>query len=402
MKVVVSRAALREALALVSGAVGKNTTLPVLGSVALGADAEGKLTVQATNLEILVGLTIDASVQRPGDALVPHKLLTEIVGAAEGATVELLSDNGGLRVTVANSTAHLKGADSGDFPVYGEVGGGGRLFLRGEAVVQFVTALRQVTFACAREESRPVLTGVGMTVEAGSGRLVLVGADGFRMSIKTIVVDRDNAMAVLVPWKSMAFVQKVLQKVQPIQINLVTSTPEGQVRIDGTPAYIVAQTLAGRYPDYVSLLDQAGAGAIIADLGTLHDAVDVAATFSRADAHIVRIRLAESRDQVVVSGRSAEMGNGQVTVPVRVEGEPLGRLAFNGPYLLQALTAFPSGEVAMGTGKQEGDPTIWRLVGDESFVHVLMPMIVRDWSLEEDQPTDVGEDRDAEWKGDSS
>jgi DNA polymerase-3 subunit beta len=55
-----------------------------------------------------------------------------------------------------------------------------------------------------------------------------------------------------------------------------------------------------------------------------------------------------------------------------VEGEPI-EIAFNARYLIDVLSAIDTAQVTMET-TNAGRPGLLRPVGDQSFIHVVMPM----------------------------
>lgn len=66
MKVTVNRKALTTELALLAGASGRNNAVPVLNTVLLRA-RDGKIELQATDLEIGLRTGIDADNVEPGE-----------------------------------------------------------------------------------------------------------------------------------------------------------------------------------------------------------------------------------------------------------------------------------------------------------------------------------------------
>ena len=74
----VLRDSLRDALTLVSKAVGASSTLPILGCVDLDAD-EGNLTLTTNNFEMVIRTRITARAQDPFSAAVPASALRATV-----------------------------------------------------------------------------------------------------------------------------------------------------------------------------------------------------------------------------------------------------------------------------------------------------------------------------------
>ncbi|VAX40892.1 hypothetical protein MNBD_PLANCTO03-1191, partial [hydrothermal vent metagenome] len=125
MKVVCDRAALLEAINLVSGVVAGRTPRPQLTCVKLTAAKQGKggtLTLAATDAEISLRLQVDqVDVEQPGEALIPADKLRQIVSAEDNEPTLTLEADGDT-VDIRGEDAHFKvyGHPPEDFPATGD------------------------------------------------------------------------------------------------------------------------------------------------------------------------------------------------------------------------------------------------------------------------------------------
>ena len=69
------------------------------------------------------------------------------------------------------------------------------------------------------------------------------------------------------------------------------------------------------------------------------------------------------------------MGDNKSEIEGQVVGEG-GQLALNVKYLQDALNAMPSSQVALET-QTPNTPGVFRPIGQEGYVHIVMPMSVR-------------------------
>src|SRR5205823_10185193 len=95
------RDVLSEALQTVQRAVSSRPGIPALTGVHLNA-AGSRLTLATTDLEVSARLTLEVQVQQEGVALVPARLLADMVKSFEQAPVEFEADDGQARVACAN------------------------------------------------------------------------------------------------------------------------------------------------------------------------------------------------------------------------------------------------------------------------------------------------------------
>ena len=101
-------------------------------------------------------------------------------------------------------------------------------------------------------------------------------------------------------------------------------------------------------------------------------AVKSAAIFARDNANIIRFHI--ENQTMVVSANTPQVGENQVEVSAKVDGEG-GDIAFNSRFLLEFLANFSEDELLFEmTGSLNA--AAFRPVKDDSFLHVIMPVRV--------------------------
>ncbi len=107
-------------------------------------------------------------------------------------------------------------------------------------------------------------------------------------------------------------------------------------------------------------------------------AVKTAFIFARDGSGIVRIVMAPGEKtapgKVSVSARSEEIGDYVGELDAIVEGEGV-KIAFDGKYPIEVFSKLNEEQVALEVTSPTS-PSVLKLVGDENYVHVLMPMFV--------------------------
>lgn len=73
-----------------------------------------------------------------------------------------------------------------------------------------------------------------------------------------------------------------------------------------------------------------------------------------------------------MAATAAEVGDNVGQIDATIEG-PAMEIAFNGRYLIDILNVIDSAQVALETSTPSS-PGVFRPLGDEDFVHVIMPM----------------------------
>ncbi|RMH14850.1 MAG: hypothetical protein D6695_00165, partial [Planctomycetota bacterium] len=108
MKVICDRAALLDAMTLVSGVVATRTPRPQLSCVHLHAELEdgaGELALSATDAEVSLVVRLGrVDVEEPGDALVVADKLQQIIRAEENDPT--------LTIETKKDVCHITGTDA--------------------------------------------------------------------------------------------------------------------------------------------------------------------------------------------------------------------------------------------------------------------------------------------------
>ena len=94
--------------------------------------------------------------------------------------------------------------------------------------------------------------------------------------------------------------------------------------------------------------------------------------FARDSANIIRFHV--ENQTVVVSANTPQVGEDEIDVEARVDGEG-GDMAFNSRFLLEFLANFPEEELLFEmTGSL--NPGVFKPVKDDTYLHIIMPVRV--------------------------
>jgi DNA polymerase-3 subunit beta len=373
MKVSCLQENLAKGLGIVGRAVSPRSTLPVLGNVLLATDT-GRLKLSATNLEVGINCWIGAKVEEEGAITVPARTFIDLVNALppERVDMELVVRTQTLNLRASRSEANVKGIDAQEFPLVPVPEGEGGISIEADVLR---TAIDQVAFAAATDESRPILTGVLAKFE--DTQLTLAAADGFRLSVRTIPLPHavPDPFSVIVPARALTELGRVSgEQKDPI---VVTVTPtRNQILFQLTNIVLVSQLIDGNFPDYRQIIPVERTTHTVMDTATFLKACKTALIFARDAAHITRLHVKPGSElapgHVVVSATSAETGDDVSELDATIEGEEV-EIAFNVRYLIDLLSVVGTPQVALDT-TTSSSPGVVRPVGDMDYTHVIMPM----------------------------
>ena len=391
---------LSKGLSIVGRAVSSRSTLPVLGNILLEAK-DNQLRLAATNLEIGINCWVGATVDDEGAITVPSRLLAEFVNSLPPGKIdmELLVSKQTLRLRSANYDVNIKGIDAQEFPVIPTVDNGEGPEETAETLEGRTIALEtpgltkmidQVVFAAATDESRPTLTGVEVTF--ARERLSLAATDGYRLSVRSIEVDEafTEDMSVVVPARHLGELGRIIVDAddeRPVQVTVTQARNQILFRVWGKGAEnrgafhqvdLVSQLIADRFPDYRAIIPKSNNTRTVVGKEALLQATRVAQLFARDNANIVRLKIESGDDGGVgnlhLSATSPEQGNSENELDAMVEGDEL-EIDFDVRFLIDVLSQIDEEQVVLETTQSNRPGTIRPVgLGDEEFLHVVMPM----------------------------
>ena len=375
MKVTCTQEALARGLGIVGRAVALRSPLPITANVLIASDG-GRLRLSATNLEITMSCWIQANIEEEGAITVPARLLGDFVNTLPNDRISLTvaPRSRQVRMDCARNEASIGGLDADDFPPAPVVKDGVSVQLDAKGLRQ---AVAQTVFAAATDDSRPVLTGVDAKFEGQL--LTLAASDGFRLSVFKLPLDATvEATEIVVPARALSELGRLLAD-QEEAVTMRTNAAKTQVLFQLTNAELVAQLIQGTFPNFSQLIPASYTSRSVTDVGEFLRETRIASVFARDGSGIVRLVVTPGEGvtpgKVVISARAEEVGDNQGELDAAVEGEGV-KIAFNGKYLQDVLQALDDGQLAMETSGPSSQG-VFRPVGDDNYVHVIMPMFVQ-------------------------
>ena len=376
MKVSCLQENLAKGLSIVSRAVATRSTLPVLSNILLSTD-ESRLKLSATNLEIGINCWIGAQVNQEGAITVPARLLLDLVNSlpAERIEMELITRTQTLNLRAGRFEANIKGVDAQEFPLIIVPEEDQAISIDADVLRR---AVDQVAFAAATDESRPVLTGVLVSV-TDSG-LAFAAADGYRCSIRDILAatpPESDKLSVIVPARALQELRRISgDSEEPIE--MLIDSGRSQVFFHMKDVDLVSQLVEGTFPDVRQTVPSNWNTRTTLATAEFLKAIRMAQIFARDSANVVRMQIVPDEEggpgRLIVTATSSEYGDNVGELDVSVEGDPI-EIAFNARYLIDVLNVTDAAQVVLET-RDPSNPGVLRQAGDPDFVHIVMPMHV--------------------------
>lgn len=391
MKISCLQENLAKGLSIVGRAVSSRSTLPVLSNVLLATDGE-RLKLSANNFELGINCWVGAKVEQAGAITVPARLLADFVNSLPPERIDMDLDESTqtLNLRCARVESNIKGIDAQEFPaVASATDDDVAIKLDPESLR---TMIKQVVFAAATDESRPVFTGV--LLQFNNENLTMAAADGFRLSVRTATLNQSVADALedigltgsgskppslIIPARALMELSRISgEQEQPI--DLIVTPERRQILFHLQDIELVSQLIEGDFPDYNRIIPQGFSTRSVVDTAGFLKAVKISHLFARDSANIVRLEAVPSGDELM-NGRitlvatSAELGDNVAELDASIEGESI-EVAFNAKYLIDVLSVIDSPQFVLETSTSSS-PGVFKPIGDEHFTHVIMPMHIQ-------------------------
>ncbi|GJQ52533.1 MAG: DNA polymerase III subunit beta [Anaerolineaceae bacterium] len=374
MKVTVLQENLARGLGVVSKAVSPRSTLPVLANILIASD-EGRLRLSATNLEMGVTCWIPARIEEDGSTTVPARTFSDLVSALPNEQVMLKLDiqTQTLNVRGGTSTNDIKCIDAQEFPPMPAPDLEGAIQINSG---DFREMIHQVTFAASSDEARPVL--MGALIQVDGDKLTMAAADGFRLSVRKALLSTPASapISVIVPAQALKELARVASDgEEPIYMALPKG--RGQVVFRVKDVEIISQLIDGAFPDYQQIIPRSYKSRTLVSTASLLKACKQAEIFAREGSNAARFNIKSAQgemqpSEVEITAASEETGKNETIVEATVDGGGL-LIAFNVKFLREALEVIKTPNVALETSAPNA-PGVIRPVGDDQFLHVIMPM----------------------------
>jgi DNA polymerase-3 subunit beta len=368
MKTTLQRQEFLDALTAVSSLTSGRSPKPILACTKLSATADG-MELAATDGEAALRLGISAlEVDTPGEVVVNAERLLSIVRELADVELTLQTDERQCIIRGQGSEFKIYMQNLADFPPVAGFDNEPDVVLDGRELRRMIGL---TLYAAARETSRYAINGVLWDKQAK--RLYMVATDGRRLARAGGNVRKSDsaAFSVIVPTKALSVFERVFTspKTDDEWLVDVKVTPN-QLILHSLNSVLSTALVEGRFPKYEDVIPQEGNRQAVVDRAEFYGAVKRAALLTTEDSRAVR--LAFSREQLVISSQSPEQGEARIEVPIEFKGEDIA-IGFNPAFLSDALKVLPFEQVHIEM-QEPFRPGVITGGDKNEFLYVVMPV----------------------------
>jgi DNA polymerase III subunit beta len=319
MKVTCDREQLLAAFQTAAAVAPSRSPKPILQNVKLEV-TETSAIVLATDLEVGVRTLVPGiDVQVPGAAILPVARFGSILRESSDDQLRLEADEQGTLVRGERSEFRLPAENPHEFPAVADFNESKYHALSARL---FKELIRRTVFATDNESSRYALGGV--LLEFADDKITAVGTDGRRLAkmevpAKSVGGHQSGDSMTIVPTKAMTLIERTLTD-PDAEIHLAARPNEVLVKTPRTTIY--SRLVEGRFPKWRDVFPQrSGAVRLEITVGPLYSAVRQAAIVTSEESRGVDFIF--EGGSLVLSGRTAEVGQSRIELPVAYDGAKL-------------------------------------------------------------------------------
>ncbi|MES9710868.1 DNA polymerase III subunit beta, partial [Bacillus safensis] len=182
MEFIVNHKQFTQALSEVSKAISTKSLIPILSGIKITADQSG-ITLIASNSNIFIEKFIPVSIEdekiatilKAGTIVVPAKYFIEIIKKMPSDIAIKSKNEQIIKIQSEEITLSLNGFPADEFPNVPLIDNHAEIKVETE---QLIEVFKQTVFAVAKNESRPVLTGVHIVLS--NNKLICAATDSHR------------------------------------------------------------------------------------------------------------------------------------------------------------------------------------------------------------------------------
>ena len=366
MKLTVSRETFLAKLGIAVRGASTRSAIQTLAGVLVRVE-EGKAELEATDMELGVRVAIEPTDSSPGHAVIPGRLLLDVVRSlpAEEVSLEYRSAQQDVEVVSGSARFHLRTLPPEDFPKLPQAPDEGVMRVPSGA---FVDTIARVARAASRDETRPHLTGVLVT--ATGRELRMVATDSYRLSVRETQLDDalEGSLEANVPARTLQELGRVAGAGAADTIGVAAL--ENQVVFTVDDVMLSSRLVEGRFPNYQQLLPEAYEHELRVSRDELLEVVRRVGLLAQKNAPL---RLRFSEGTLDVSAQTPDVGEASESLPIPFAGEVL-EIGFNPEFFRDGLESAETEELTLKLISPLRPGLIQSGNEGSNFVYLVMPI----------------------------
>lgn len=373
MEFIVNHKHFTQALSEVSKAISTKAFIPILSGIKITANQSG-ITLIASNSNIFIEKFIPSSMDdeqitttlQAGTIVVPAKYFIEIIKKMPSDIVIKSKNEQTITIQSEEITLNLNGFPASEFPNVPQIEDHAEIQIETK---QLIDAFKQTVFAVAKNESRPVLTGVH--IELDYNKLICAATDSHRLAIRETQISTNMKANCIVPSATINELLKLMNSnLEFVSIYL----SESHIIFTFGTTTLYSRLIEGKYPNISSLIPNEFQTVINVDRQRMLQGVDRSSLLASEWANNnVNLEIV-NESTIKVSSNASQIGKISETQQIdAIHGEKQLHISFDGRFMLDALRAIKEETVTLSfSGSMR--PILIEAGAQSAAVHLISPV----------------------------
>ena len=376
MKFTIKRNAFIKKLTDVQRAISSKTAIEILTGLKITV-TENSITLTGSDSDISIENEISTDdsnyellIDEPGSIVLPARFFSEIIKRLPESTFTIeVNEHFQATITSGQTEYQVNGVDADNYPHLPEIDTNEQLTIPADIMKQIIN---QTVIAVSTQESRPLLTGVHLTIK--DGELHAVATDSHRLSQRKVKLSgaEDIDYDIIVPGRSLVELSRMIaDSTGSLEIQIA----ENQILFNFDNTAFYSRLLEGMYPDTDRLIPQSSETEIELNAVSLLHAIERASLLSHEGRNnVVKLSLNSENQTAVLSSNSPEVGNIEEELQFdKLTGNDI-EISFNPDYMKAALQAFGQAEVKLSLTLPLRPFTLMPTEDSEDFIQLITPV----------------------------
>ncbi|PFS10499.1 DNA polymerase III subunit beta [Bacillus cereus] len=350
MEFIVNHKQFTQALSEVSKAISIKNLIPILSGIKITANPSG-ITLIASNSNIFIEKFIPSSIEgvqittivKAGSIVVPAKYFIEIIKKMPSDILIKSMNEQLITIQSDEITLNLNGFSANEFPNVPFIDEHAEIQVETE---QLIEVFKQTVFAAAKNESRPVLTGVHFVID--HNKLICAATDSHRLALREIPISSHAKLNCIVPSSTISELLKLMNS----NSNLVyIYLSESHIIFKFGTITLYSRLIEGKYPNISGLIPNESQTVINIDRKQILQGVDRSSLLASEWANNnVNLEIIDE-STIQISSNASQIGKISETQQIDIiHGEKQLNISFDGRYMVDTLKAIKEDRVTLSFG----------------------------------------------------
>ncbi|MDA1760617.1 DNA polymerase III subunit beta [Bacillus cereus] len=373
MEFIVNHKQFTQALSEVNKAISTKSLIPILSGIKITADQSG-ITLIASNSNIFIEKFIPVSIEdekiatilKAGTIVVPAKYFIKIIKKMPSDIVIKSKNEQIITIQSDEITLSLNGFSANEFPNVPLIDNHAEIQVETE---QLIEVFKQTVFAVAKNESRPVLTGVH--IELSNNKLICAATDSHRLAIHETLLSSDVKANCIVPSATISELLKLMNSNSEF-VYIYLSESHIIFTLGTTTLY--SRLIEGKYPNISNLIPNEFKTVINVDRKKILQGVDrsslLASEWTNNNVNLEII----NESTIKISSNASQIGKISETQQIdAIQGEKQLNISFDGRFMVDALRAIKEETITLSFGGSMR-PILIEAGEQSAAVHLISPV----------------------------